>query len=319
MKTLIKILALTTATLVAGTSVHAQEWRPNQPVRMVVAFAAGGPVDLVAREFAPRLEEYLGQPVLVENMGGAGGLIAAKNVGAADADGQTIFFAAAGNVVIRPLVDKDSQVIEDLRSVALVSKSPHAMVVNADLPVQNVDELIALAKERPGELNFGSAGTGAAAHLGFEMFKMATGVEIEHIPYSGVAPSLVDLAAGAIDMSLSSIPSLASMLDAGLIRIIGLTDEGPGNEDIPLISDTVPDFGYSTWYGAMVPVDTSDEVVQVLNDAFAFASADEDLRKRMALQGLKIGHSSAAEMDTFFQAELVRWGAVIDAADITAE
>jgi tripartite-type tricarboxylate transporter receptor subunit TctC len=319
MKTLIKILALTTATLVAGTSVHAQEWRPNQPVRMVVAFAAGGPVDLVAREFAPRLEEYLGQPVLVENMGGAGGLIAAKNVGAADADGQTIFFAAAGNVVIRPLVDKDSQVIEDLRSVALVSKSPHAMVVNADLPVQNVEELITLAKERPGELNFGSAGTGAAAHLGFEMFKMATGVEIEHIPYSGVAPSLVDLAAGAIDMSLSSIPSLASMLDAGLIRIIGLTDEGPGNEDIPLISDTVPDFGYSTWYGAMVPVDTSDEVVQVLNDAFAFASADEDLRKRMALQGLKIGHSSAAEMDTFFQAELVRWGAVIDAADITAE
>lgn len=319
MKSIVGLLVLPTVALTAIMPVQADEWRPTQPVRMVVAFAAGGPVDLVAREFAPRLEGYLGQPIIVENMGGAGGLIGAQAVAAAPADGETIFFAAAGNVVIRPLVDRNTEIVEQLRSVGLVSESPHALVVNAELPVENVDELIEYALENPGQLNFGSAGTGAAAHLGFEMFKLETGVDIEHIPYSGVGPSLVDLAAGAIDLTLSSLPSLAPLLDAGQARVIGLTGEAPDNQGYPLVSDSVPGYGYSTWYGVMVPTATDDEIVAVLNEAFAFAAEDEGLQARLFDQGIRLNHSSPEEMEAFFQEELVRWGEVIEAANVTIE
>ncbi|KMK66880.1 tripartite tricarboxylate transporter substrate binding protein [Puniceibacterium sp. IMCC21224] len=317
MKNFMKIvMAGVTTTLLAGSAAYAEDWRPDQPVRMIVAFAPGGPVDLVGREIAQRLGEFLGQPVIVENMGGAGGIIGAQHVASSDPDGQTIFFAAAGNVVIRPLMDGNTEIAKQLRSVGLVSKSPHAMVVNNDLEVQNVAELIAYAKEHPGELNFGSAGTGAAAHLGFEMFKLATGVEIEHIPYKGSAPAIVDLAAGAVDMSLSSIPSLTAMLEAGKIRMIALTDEAPSDIGVPLVSDTVEGYAYSTWYGVMVPTATDDSVVAALNEGLAVAVSDEALRERMAGMGAKLVHSTPEEMEAFFNVEVEKWDKVIEAAGL---
>ncbi|SFR01420.1 Bug family tripartite tricarboxylate transporter substrate binding protein [Poseidonocella sedimentorum] len=302
--------------ILTATGSQAQDWKPEQPVRMIVAFAPGGPVDLVGREIAQRLGEYLDQTVIVENMGGAGGIIGAQHVAQADPDGQTIFFAAAGNVVIRPLVDNNTDIAKQLRSVGLVSKSPHAMVVRDGLDVQTVEELIAYAKAHPGELNFGSAGTGAAAHLGFEMFKQATGVEIEHIPYKGSAPAIVDLAAGAVDMSLSSIPSLTAMLEAGKIRMIALTDEAPTDMGVPKVSDTVEGYAYSTWYGVMAPAETAGNIVETLNKGLAFAVSDKALAERLAKMGAKLGHSTPEEMEAFFEQEVTRWDAVIEASGI---
>lgn len=297
----------------------ADDWRPTRPITMVVGFAAGGPVDTVGREIAQRMAEHLGQPVLVENIGGAGGLAAVNRVGNADPDGHTIFFAAAGNVVIRPLVDRNTAPIELLAPVSLVSRSPHVLVVPTDSPFQNVADVIAHAQANPGELNYASAGTGAAAHLGFEMLQLMAGIEMEHIPYPGTAPSLVDLAAGAVDITLSSTPSLAAMLDAGRIRIIGVTDEGPDNRGAPLISDTVPDYGYTVWYGVMAPAGTPAEAIAGLNAAIRAAVADEDLQARLVEQNTALAASTPEEMGEYMARDTERWRVIIEAANVVID
>lgn len=316
-----------TATLAAGglalaalaTTAAADEWRPSQPVTMVVGFAAGGPVDTVGREVAQRMSEYLGQPVVVENVGGAGGLIAANRVVQAAPDGHTMFFAAAGNVVIRPLVDRDTSIVDQLDFVSLVSSSPHVMVVPASSPFETVGDLVEYARENPGELNFASAGTGAAAHLGLEMLKLYAGIDIEHIPYAGVAPSLVDVASGAVDGTLSSMPSLVPMLDAGQIRILGVSNDGPNNRGAPLIAETVENFGYTVWYGALVPAGTPREAIDALNAAIHFALSDEDMVARFAAQNNTMAASTPEEMAEFFREDQARWREVIEAADVRIE
>ncbi|WBU62229.1 Bug family tripartite tricarboxylate transporter substrate binding protein [Paracoccus albus] len=292
----------------------AQEW-PTQPIHLIVPFSAGGPADLVARELGQRMGETLGQPVVVENMTGAGGIIAARHVASADPDGYTVFFPASGNVSVRPQIDGLDELVDQLEPVAAVSTSAHVMVVNAESDFHSVEDLIEYGREHPGELNYGSAGAGAVAHLGMARFANAAGIEMEHIPYGGTSAAVVDLAAGAIDALLSSKPSLGAMIDAGKIRVIGLTDEAPG-EDAPLISETVEGYSYSTWYGMMVPAGTDASVISELNQAAAEAVADEDLQKEMAARSLTLIHTTPEEMGEMIRQDTEEWGEVIDAVGL---
>jgi tripartite-type tricarboxylate transporter receptor subunit TctC len=322
-KTMLKILTgISTITCALALSVAGaqaqEEWRPTDPITMIVGFAAGGPVDLVGREVAQRMSEYLGQPVIVENLGGAGGEIAMQRVVQSEPNGETIFFAAAGNVVIHPLAMGDMSVAERLEPVSLVALSPHMLSINAELPFQTVEELLDHARANPGALNAASAGTGAAAHLGLEMLKLYAEVDITHVPYQGTAPSIVDLASGAVDMTFSSRPSLDAMIDAGRIRIIGTTDQGPGSNDVPLIGDVVPGFGYSTWYGVMVPDGTDAAIIKGLNAAVRAALKDQELVERFAQQqNTELAASTPEEMATYIAEDTARWSKVIEAAGIS--
>ena len=297
--------------LFASGPAFAQDW-PSEPIHLIVPFSAGGPADIVAREVGRRMSEQLGQPVVVENMTGGGGIVAAQHVAAADADGYTVFFPAAGNVAVRPQIDGREDLIAQLRPVTVVSTSAHVMVVNAESEFQSVQDLIDYAKEHPGELNYGSAGAGAVAHLGFARFANAADIKMEHIPYGGTSAAVVDLAAGAIDGLLSSKPSLGAMIDAGKIRVIGLTDAVPGDDEVPLISETVPGFTYTTWYGMMVPADTSDEIVAVLNESAGAAVSDEELQKDMAARSLTLTHTTPEEMQEMIDRDVKEWGEVIE-------
>jgi len=301
--------------LLASTSAFAQDW-PSEPIHLIVPFSAGGPADIVAREVGQRMSEQLGQPVIVENMTGGGGIIAAQYVAAANPDGYTVFFPAAGSVAVRPQIDGREDLIAQLRPVTVVSTSAHVMVVNAESGINSVQDLIDHAKENPGDLNYGSAGAGAVAHLGFARFAKAAGIEMEHIPYGGTSAAVVDLAAGAIDGLLSSKPSLGAMIDAGKIRVIGMTDAVSGDEETPLISDTVPGFTYSTWYGMMVPVETSDDIVATLNKAAGEAVSDEALQREMSARSLTLMHTTPEKMQEMIDLDMNEWGAVIEAVGL---
>ncbi len=288
----------------------ADEW-PSQPIRLIVPFSAGGPADIVARELGKRMGDYLGQPVIVENMTGAGGVIAARHVIGSKPDGYTVFFPAAGSIAVRPQIDGLEEIVEQLRPVAVVSTSAHVMVVNAESDFHSVADLISYAKEHPGELNYGSAGAGAVAHLGMARFANAAGIEMEHIPYGGTSAAIVDVAGGAVDALLSSKPSLTAMIDAGKIRVIGVTDVAPGT-DAPLISETVEEFSYSTWYGMMVPAATDDKIVEKLNEAAGVAVGDEALQEEMASRSMTLMHTSPEEMATMIDKDVKEWGEVIE-------
>ena len=294
----------------------AQAW-PTKPVKLMVAFAAGGPVDLVAREVGMRLASEIGKPVTVENQGGAGGKIALINVARAEPDGHTLLFGASGNVIIHPLVDKDMSVVDQLAPVSLVSSSAHVLTVNPRLLVHTVKELIDYAKANPGKLHFGSAGTGAAAHLGMEMLKLLAGIDIVHVPYRGTSQAVVDVVSGQIEATFSSMPSLKGMIDQGSLRPLGMTAPNRSDSGLPLISDTVPGFGYTVWYGVFAPLKTPRPVIEQINLAVRKVVTDKALQQKLAVQGLEMVSSTPDELVAFMQQDRDRWAKVITAANVS--
>ncbi len=296
----------------------AQEW-PTKPIRMLVAFAAGGPVDVVAREVAARLGEQLGQTVVVENQGGAGGKIALGTIARAAPDGHTLLFAASGNVVILPLVEKKPDLVRDLLPVSLVSTSAHALVVNSGLPIRNVRELIDYAKANPGKVHFGSSGTGAAAHLGMELFKSLAGVDVVHVPYKGISQAVIDLQSGDVQAMFSSMPSLKAFIDRGSIRPIGMTAPSRGESGLPLIAEALPGFEYTVWYGVFAPPKTPGAIVDKLNAAIRAVVADPELQKKLEAQSLDLQASTPDELTAHMRKESAKWEKVVREANVTME
>ncbi len=299
-------------------SAFAQSW-PTKTIKLLVPYAAGGPADVVAREVANRLTQELGQPFVVENQGGAMGKVAMLQVGRADPDGYTLLFAASGNVVVHPLLDKQSDVLKKLAPVSMVMTGPHVLVVTSKLPVKSVKELVDYAKVNPGKVNFGSAGTGGTAHLGMELFKSMTGVDVVHVPYKGTSQAAVDLASGEVQAMFSSMPSLKPMIDKGSIRAIGMSAPSRVPTGIPLISDAIPGFEYTTWYGIFVTAGTPRPIIDKLNAAIRKAVSDPGLDKKLEAQGLDPEASSPEELSAYMQKESVKWAKVIKDAKITLE
>ena len=304
-----------------GTA-SAQDNYPNKPIRLITPYAAGASTDVLARTVAQSLTRDLGQPVLVDNRPGAGGIIAAQETLRAPADGYTILLTSAGivtmNQSIYPKLPYDP--IKDFAPITIGVRMPIVLVVNLSVPIKNVGDLIANANANPGKLTYGSAGTGTSQHLAGELFKYMTGVDIVHIPYRGGAPAMNDLLGGHINMMFVQVPSALPQLKAGKVRAIavGSDKRDPKMPDIPTVAESgVKGYNSDTWYGFIAPTGVPEPVLQKLHTAIVQALKENE--PQLSEQGFNVDGGSAKEMADTISTESKKWAAVIKTANIHAE
>jgi tripartite-type tricarboxylate transporter receptor subunit TctC len=297
---------------------------PSRPVRVMVGFAPGGPNDLIARAYAARLADNLGQPFVVENRTGAAGNLAAEAVARAAPDGGTLMLGSTGTNAVNPSLYTNLafDLLRDLAPVSVVATSPSALAVHPKVPAQDVRELIALARAQPGKLTYASAGSGSSQHLSAELFKQATGVDIVHVPYKGAAPGITDLLAGQVDMSFAPVANVVPHARAGKLRLLGLTsakrsDFAPGT---PAIAETVPGFEVVTWYAVFAPAATPAAIVERLNAELRKIAQAPQLKEQLANLGIDAAASaSPAEARAYRDAEAEKWGKLVRALGVKAE
>jgi tripartite-type tricarboxylate transporter receptor subunit TctC len=311
--------------LLACSGAHAQNasaW-PSKNIRLVVPYAAGGPADLVARELALTLTADLKQSVTVENMGGSMGVPALGAVARAEPDGHTLLMAAVGNVVLQPMLSKHggADLVAKLRPVSIISTAPHVLVVSAKLPIKSVAELVAYAKAHPGEVSFASAGTGGTSHLGMEMFKLLSKTDVIHVPYKGSSGSVNDLISGQVSALFSSLPSLQGLIDKGYVRLLAATapSQSPATKNLPLMSATLPEFEYATWYAMYAPLATPPALVERINQALSRALRNPALTSKVEAAGTELRAGSAEDVLQWTQRDAAKWRRVIQDAKITLE
>jgi len=308
MRTLRQLAASALLTLAAGAVLAF----PTKPVRIVIGFPAGGPLDQHARLLADKLQGVLGQPVLVDYKAGAGGTVGAQEVMKAPADGHTIMLANTGVMVINPALYTrlPYQTLKDFTPIARTAMQPLALLVNPKLPVDDLKGFIAYAKTRPGQVNYGSAGNGGISHLVPEMFKNATGLFLVHIPYRGSAPAFTDLMAGQVQFMAESIPQAANYHKQGKVRALAVTsrERNPALPDVPTVIESgIKGFEVVGFYGFLAPAGTPREAVDKLSDAFKQVLAMPDIRQRMVSQGADPAFLGADDFAKFLGAELPRW------------
>jgi tripartite-type tricarboxylate transporter receptor subunit TctC len=268
---------------------NAQAW-PARPVHLVVPYAPGGPVDLSARLLAPKLQQGLGQPVVVENRAGAGGNIGAEFVAKSAPDGHTLVMGAIATHAINPALYPNFPYdpVRDFRHVALIVQVPNVLVVNNDLPVKSVPDLVALAKARPGRLDFASGSTGSTGHLAGELFKQLTGTYMVHIPYKGSAPATADLFAGRVHLMFDNLASALPNIRAGKVRALAVTTAKRSSfvPELPTLEEAgLKGFDMTTWWGVMAPAKTPQPVVDRLAGEIANAISSPDLAERLKAMG----------------------------------
>jgi len=305
------------AILLAAQSAFAQPW-PAKPLRLIAPYAAGGPIDISARLLAPRLQEALGQPVVVENRPGAGGNIGADLLAKSAPDGYTLGIGAIATHAINPALypGLPYDPIRDFRHVALMVQVPNVLVVNTDLPAKNVAELVALAKARPGQLDFASGSTGSTGHLAGEMFKIMTGTFMVHIPYKGAAPAVTDLMAGRVQLMFDNLASALPNVRAGKVRALAVTTKQRSAflPDLPTLEESgLKGFDMTTWWGVMAPAKTPQPVVERLNSEIFRILENPEVRERLRAMGSETPTIRSPEAFTAFvaselttYAELVR-------------
>lgn len=300
---------------------QAQAEYPERPIRMVVPFAAGGPADMVGREFAKLFGDRLGQPVVVVNAGGGHGVPALNQVLGAEADGYTLLMPASGNMTVPSKAMQGKNVLELLAPISLLTESPHVLVVNAKLPVDSVQGLVDYARAHPGKVNFGSAGVGGVAHLGMELFKSNAKIDVVHVPYRGTSQVLTDLASGQVQALFSSMPSLKPMIDKGSIRALAMSapSKGADTATLPLVSQTVPGVSYTTWYGLFAKAGTPPEVLAKLNQAVIETLKNPELNQKFESQGVEFVSSSPQGLADIVRRDTKQWTALIEQAGIEIE
>jgi tripartite-type tricarboxylate transporter receptor subunit TctC len=315
-----KLLA---AALVLFSTLASGQGFPSKPLRLVVPAAAGGTVDILARALAAPLSEGLGQPVLVENRPGAGTNIGMEAVVRSDPDGHTILVGGvpvATNRVMYPKLGFDPA--RDLAPVTLLVTSGNVLVVHPSLPVRSVKELIAYAKQRPGQLNFGSPATGSTPHLAGELFNHLAGVKLVHVPYKGAAPALNDLIGGRLQLSFDNIPPALPHIRAGRLRALAVTsaERQADLPDLPTIAEAgLPGFEVSAWFGLLVPAATPAAMVKRLEAETAKALAMPAVRERLTQLGFHVDGRGADAYRTFIRAEAERWTPVIRSLGIRTD
>jgi tripartite-type tricarboxylate transporter receptor subunit TctC len=296
---------------------------PSKPIKLVVPFAPGGSVDIVARILSQRLSEDLGQSVVVDNRTGAGGNIGFEAVAKAKPDGYTLGMASstlAVNVSLYRSIGYDP--LKDFAPISLVAMQPNVLMVNPSLPVKSVTELIAYAKANPDKLNFGSSGIGASQHLAAELFKSRTGIEMIHVPYKGGGPAMADLVAGRIQLMFETIPSSLPYIQSGQLRALAVTVEGRSGQlpDVPTVAEAgVAGFVSRGWLGVMAPAGTPQAIIDKMNAAVHKAVTDPAITKRLVDLGLQIKLSTPAEFSAFIAREVAGFRTLIADAKIPME
>jgi len=295
---------------------------PTRPVRIIVGFAAGGPADIVARLIGQWLSERLGQQFVVENRTGAATNIATEAVVRAPADGYTLLFVTAAATINTTLYEKLSfNLSRDIVPVAGLIRAPSVLEVNLSVPAKTVPEFIAYAKANPGKLTMASGGIGAPSHVFGELFKFMTGVNLVHVPYRGAAPAVTDLVAGQVQVYFDPIPNSIGYIRAGKVRPLAITSatRSEALPDVPTVSEFVPGYEASFWFGVGAPKATPAEIVDKLNKEINAALADPKMKARLADLGGTVLAGSPADFGKFIADETEKWAKVIKFAGIKAE
>jgi len=315
--------ALLATALAAPATARAQgAWSPTRPIRFVVPFPAGGATDVVARVLAERLQEALGQPVVVENRTGAGGNIGVENVVRSPADGTTLLMGTTGTLTVNPhlYASLGFDPLRDLAPVSMAFTTDHVLIVNPQVAAQTGQEFLALVRARPGALSYGSAGSGSSTHTVPELFKLAARVDIAHVPYRGSAPALNDLVAGTVQVMLDQIPSAIGQIQAGRVRALAVTGarRSPLLPDVPTLAEIgLPDAQATSWGAVMAPGGTPAPIVLRVNAAIREALAQPAVRERLAAAGADGVSSTPEELAALLRAESTKWARVVREARIT--
>lgn len=322
MKSVIRVIAGVAMALACGATMAAGY--PDRAVTIVVPFPAGGTTDILARQLGNALGNKWGVPVVIENKSGASGTIGSAYVARSAPDGYTLMVTATHHVINPTLLKKtipyDTK--KAFTSLAMVASVPNVLVVNKNFEPKTVQQLIDLAKKKPGELNFGSAGIGGANHLSGELFAHMAGIKLTHIPYRGAAPSLTDLLAGQIPMMFDSVPGVIAHIKSGDLRALGVTsvERVPQLPDVPTIAEAgVKGFEAIAMFGLYGPAGMPDDIVAAISRDVSQVLAAPDLKKKFAELGATPGHMSQPEFAKYVDNEIDKWGAVIEAADIKLE
>ena len=301
---------------IALAALGAQAAFPDKPVKILIGFPAGGPLDAHARLLAERLGQVLGQPVIIDYKAGAGGTVGAEFVAKSAPDGYTLLMANTGTMVINPAVytKLPYSTLKDFAPVARTAQQPLALVVNPGVPAKTVQELVALAKKSPGQLNYGSAGNGGISHLVPEMFKTATGTFIVHIPYRGSAPAFTDLLAGQVQMMAESIPQASQYVKQGKLRALAVTgkERNAALPDVPTFAEAgISGLDVVGFYGILAPAGTPKDVVAKLSDALRQVLETPDIRNRMVQQGADPAYLSADQFSAYLGTQMPVWAKAV--------
>jgi tripartite-type tricarboxylate transporter receptor subunit TctC len=321
-----RILPVATALAIAAPTPAAAPIEgdyPNKPIRLVVPYAPGGPVDIVGRIVALKLTGALGQQVIVDNRAGGGGNIAVEIVAKAVPDGYTLLIGANGTNAINPSLYPGLRVdpARDLAPISMVASSPMILVTHPSVPANSVRDLLALAKSRPGAINFASSGSGSTAHLSGELFKSMTGIDIVHIPYKGAGPALTDLVGGQVQIMFTGVSATLPHVKSGKLKALAVSSEKrililP---DVPTIAEHIPGYEVITWYGVFAPIKTPRALIDLLNQALVKIIAAPDARERFAALGADPITMPSAQFAAAIRKEVVKWAKVIKDSGVRPE
>ena len=315
-------LAIAAACLITAPMFAAAQPYPNRPIHLVVGFPPGGINDIVARIVGQKMSESLGQPVIVENRGGAGGTIGADWVSKATSDGYTLLLGSVSNLAMAPSLyaSLPYDPTKDFTPVGLVAAAPNIMVVNPDFPVHSVKDLIELAKQKPGTINYASAGIGTSNHLTVELLKVMADIDIVHVPYRGDGPAIVAVLAGQVPMQFPTLPVALPYIKSGKLRAVAVSSStrSPLLPEVPTVAESggLPEFAVSIWVGIVAPPGTPKEIVDRLNAEIRKAVALPDIREHLAALGADPASDTPEQFSAHIAAETAQWLKVARAAKI---
>jgi tripartite-type tricarboxylate transporter receptor subunit TctC len=307
------------ASAAALSTAHADNY-PSRPVKIIVPFGAGGPTDVFVRELAVELEKSLHQPFVIENRPGAGTTLGTDMVAKSAPDGYTLLMASSTQTVNETLYkNKPYQLLRDLVPVAPLEENDLVLVVNPSVPAKNLSDLLALARAKPGALNFGSSGPGSNYHMAAELLKNLTGINIVHVPYKGSTGMRTDILSGQIQMLFDSIPTMAPMVKSGLVRALGTSGltRSPILPDVPTIAETVPGFEFGQWVGFMAPKGTPQPIIDLLHDTITSILSRPGIKAAWENQGATPMVMTQPEFAAFMAAQVAKWAGVINDNHIT--
>ncbi len=311
----VALLAGFTAALALALPAAAQTW-PDKPIRLILSVPAGATPDVTARLIMPGMSQLLGQPLVADNRGGAGGLIGAEIVAKSAPDGYTLFISSPGALTILPHLRKSVpyDTLRDFAPISLISVGPFVLITHPSVPVKSVKELIALAKSQPGKLNYASAGNGVANHLAMEMFKQMAGVDITHVPYKGAPQAVTDVLAGHMNMMFNSIAPIVANIKAGRVRVLGIASSKRSAQlpDVPTISEAgVPGFEAVNWFGMFAPAKTPKPIITRVNEAVVKVLRSPDIQAQFIALGADPVGDSPEEFAAFVRRDMERYAKVV--------
>jgi len=317
-----RAILVTLAVLLPGAAAGQTEWKPSKPIRWIVPFAAGGAADIVSRIIGQKAGELLGQQIVVDNRGGASGIIGAEAGAKAAPDGHTVTLGGLSSHVLNHyLFAKLPYEPREISHVALLTLVPNVFTVHPSVPVRTVKEYIALAKARPGEVTYASSGVGSSQHLNAVVLQQMAGITLTHVPYRSGAPAISDLLGGHVMSMFVTIPSGAPHMRAGRLRALAVASgrRSQALPDVPSVGETVKGYDMTTWYSLHAPPKTPREIVTRLNGAVNAALQDPETRRRLVEDGAILQPMSPEEFTAFFQREFERWGPIVKASGVKAD